>query len=195
MSTSKLVPIFKTALYVSTLCGAGYFAAIVFLHLIGLSLTGWGEWVYRIALIITVIWSILGYRMKFERRGMSFGKSFGLGMLSSFILGIYMALSALLFHYVVAPDYNEKYKSYYRAKRSEQMYNTQLNKMLKEKEVETYNLTASDSAIVEKGLNLHIEKSQFHFTANGAAVINLIFSLVWGIAISGSVAFMSTKQK
>jgi hypothetical protein len=194
MSTSKTASIFKTALYVSSLCGAGYFAAIVFLHLIGLSLTGWGEWVYRIALIISVIWSILGYRLKFETKGMGFGKSFGLGMLSSFILGIYMSLSALVFHYVVAPDYNEKYKSYYRAKRSEQMYNTQLNKMLEKNEVETYKLTASDSAIVEKGLNLHIEKSQFHFTANGAALINLIFSLVWGLAISGSVAFMARKQ-
>ncbi len=55
--------------------------------------------------------------------------------------------------------------------------------MLEKNEVETYKLTASDSAIVEKGLNLHIEKSKFHFTANGAAIINLIFSLVWGLAI------------
>lgn len=193
MSNINFKNIAKTAFYVSSLCGLGYFAALMFLHLIGQSMTGWIEWIFRFAIIICIVWTVMGFRMQYAPRGMGFWSAFGLGMFSSLILGFYMALSILLLQSTVAPDYNNKFKEYYRAKRSDQMYNTQLNKQIKEKG-ETYKLTASDSAIVEKGLNLHLEKASFYFSASGSASINLIFSLVWGIAISASVSFMARKK-
>jgi hypothetical protein len=183
----------KTALYVSTICGIGYFAALMFLHVTGLSMTGWIEWIFRIAIIVCITWTIIGFRMKYAPRGMGFGAAFGLGMLSSLIVGLYMALGIFIFQTAVAPDYNENYRAYYRGKRSDQMYNTQLNKQIKEKG-ETYKLTASDSTIVEKGLNLHLEKVAFHFSARGSATINIIFSLVWGIAIAATLSFLARKK-
>jgi uncharacterized membrane protein len=193
MANKKVSNIFKTALYVSSLCGLGYFAALMFLHAIGLSLSGWIEWIFRIAIIICIMWSIMGYRMQYTPRGMGFGAAFGLGMLSAFLLGAYMALSIFIFQTAVAPDYNQKYKEFYMNKRSNQMYNTQLNNQIKEKG-ESYKLTASDSALVEKGLNLHSKKVSFHFTPHGSAAINLIFSLLWGIVISATVSFMARQK-
>jgi hypothetical protein len=193
MSNITFKNISKTALYVSSLCGLGYFATLMFLHAIGLSMTGWIEWIFRIAVIVCIIWSVMGFRMQYAPRGMGFGSAFGLGMLSSLFLGLYMALSIFIFQNYVAPNYNTAYKEYYRSKRSVQMYNTQLNKQIKEKG-ESYKLTASDTALVEKGLNLHLERVAFHFTSEGSASINLIFSLVWGIAIAATVSFMARKK-
>jgi uncharacterized membrane protein YhdT len=191
-SFSKLL---KTAVYVASICGVGYFAAIIFLHIIGQSMTALGEWAFRIAIIIAVIWAIVSYRVQYARGGMGFVSAFGLGMMSAFILGIYMSLTSLVFHHFIAPDYNQKFEAYYRAKRSAQMYNTQQKKQQEQaKEGEIYKLTTADSVLVEKGLDLHIQKSHFYFTANGAAAINLIFSIVWGIVISLSVAFMARKK-
>lgn len=193
MSNISIKNIAKTSFYVGTMLGFGYFAAIVFLHLIGMSMTGWIEWIFRIAIVACVTWSVIGFRMRYAPRGMAFGPAFGLGMFSSLILGIYMAISIFAFHTAIAPDYNEKFQTYYRAKRSDQMYNTQWKKLISEND-ENYKLTAADTAIVEKGLNLHIDKSQFYFSAVGAVTINFIFSLVWGLAVSLTIAFLARKK-
>ncbi len=193
MANIKVSNIFKTALYVSSLCGLGYFAALIFLHIIGISLSGWIEWIFRLAIIVCIIWSIVGFRMQYTPRGIGFGAAFGLGMLSAFLLGTYMALSIFIFQTAVAPDYNKKYKEFYMNKRSNQMYNTQLNNQIKEKG-ESYKLTTSDSALVEKGLNLHSQKVSFHFTPQGSAAINFIFSLLWGIVVSATVSFLARQK-
>ncbi len=193
MQSDNFKNLFKTAFFVASLCGLSYFAAILLLHSIGLSMSGWIEWVFRISVIITVTWSIMGFRIKYAPKGIGFGKAFGLGMLSSLILGIYMSMAIYLFQNSIAPDYNEKFQLYYKKKRSDQMYNTQLKKQISIFDV-SYKLTAQDTIIVEKGLNLHIEKSKFFFTANGAAIINFVFSLLWGIAVSVSIAIMARKK-
>jgi hypothetical protein len=193
MSNINFKNISKSALYVSSLCGLGYFAVLMFLHTIGYSLSIWIDLIFKFALVICVIWSIMGFRMQYAPRGMPYWKAFGLGMLSSVFLGIYMTLSVFIFQTVVAPDYHKRYKEFYTAKRSNQMYNTLLDKQIKEKD-ETYKLTAADSALVEKGLNLHLKNVAFHFTAGGSATINLLFSLIWGIAISATVSLLASKK-
>jgi hypothetical protein len=191
MNKSPLKSIVSIAFYISSICGLGYFAAIVFLNVLGLSLSDAVNWVYRISIIIAVIWSVIHFRIKYSN--LSYFKAFNLGLLTSFFLGVYMAISIFVFHKFLSPDYNKNFESYYRQKRSEQMYQTQLDKLI-DKNGEDYKLTAADTLIVEKGLDLHIKNSHYFFTTEGAVFTTFIFSLVWGFAVSTTVAFMAKKK-
>ena len=126
MNKSPFKSIISTAIYISTICGLGYFAAIIFVNILGLSMTDAVNWVYRICIIIEVIWSIIHYRIKYLNLG--FFKAFNIGLLTSFFLGVYMSLSIFFFHKFLSPDYNKNFESYYRQKRAEQIYQTQVNK-------------------------------------------------------------------
>ena len=191
MNKSPFKSIISTAIYISTICGLGYFVAIIFLNILGLSMTDAVNWVYRICIIIAVIWSIIHYRIKYLNLG--FFKAFNIGLLTSFFLGVYMSLSIFIFHKFLSPDYNKNFESYYRQKRSEQMYQTQLDKLI-DKNGENYKLTSADSLVVEKGLDLHIKNAHYFFTTEGAVWTTFIFSLIWGLAVSSTVAFMAKKK-
>ena len=186
------MPFFRSALYISTIFGLIYLIALVFLNSINLSLSDLVNWVFRIIIILAIIFSVIGYRTRYAKKGMRFFSAFGLGMLTSFFLAIYMVISAFIFYDFVAPDYNTKFEDYYKKRRSEQMYDSILKKR-KEEFSETYKMTPEDSLIVEKGLAKHLKGTHFFFTTNGAASINFIFCLVWGVGISISVAFMARK--
>jgi hypothetical protein len=186
------MPIFRSALYFSTIFGLVYLITLIFLNSINLSLSDLVNWVYRIVIILSVVFSVIGYRSRYAKKGIRFFSAFGLGMLTSLFLAIYMTISAYIFYDFVATDYNAKFESYYKNKRSEQMYNSLLKKR-KEEFSETYRLSAADSLIVEKGLSKHLNGTHFYFTTGGAALINFIFCLVWGTGISLSVAFMAKK--
>jgi len=161
--------------------------------MLGLSLSIWIDLIYKFVIIASVIFSIIVYRVRYAANGMPFWPAFGLGVLSSLILGIYMALSIFIFQTVIDPNYHKKYKELYTQKRSNQMYNTQLDTQIKEKG-ETYKLTASDSALVKKGLDLHLKNIALHFTPEISAAISLLFSLIWGVAVSATVSLLAVKK-
>jgi hypothetical protein len=185
--------IFTHSAYIATLCGLGYFISLIILNLAGWELTDGVNWVFRIAIVIAVIWSIIGLRIRMPKK-VGFLQFFSTGIITSVILGLYMALSAFIFYNFVTPDYHPRFEAYYKAKRELQMYNSQLKKKQDDLDDTTYRLNGEDSSIVNSGLEKHMEGTHFFFSTNGQIAINLIFSLVWGIAITLSVTLMMPKK-
>lgn len=185
--------------YIGTLSGLGYFAALVFIHLIGVSYSEMINWVFRIAIIVACLWSVISFRIRSNNK-ISFGRGFVVAMLTTVVLGLWMAVSALLFYNVVAPEYHPKAQEIYEQKREEQMYAKELIKKrvrseeANDKERAKIRLNAADSAEIQSGLVKHMEQTSYFFTANAQAIINFIYSLIWGLAIAVSVAYMSKRD-
>ena len=74
------------------------------------------------------------------------------------------------------------------------MYSSQLKNKQDKLDDNTYRLKAEDSLIVKNGLDKHMEGTHFFFSTNGQVAINLIFSLVWGLAVTLSVTLMMPKK-
>lgn len=179
--------------YIATLCGLGYFISLVVLNLAGLALSDWVNWVFRITIIVAVVWSVMGFRIRMLSKA-GFLQFFSVGMITTTFLGLYMAVSVFIFYNYITPDYHIRFEEYYRAKREVQMYNSQLKKQQDLIDDSTYRLTSEDSLLVKNGLEKHMEGTKFFFSTGGQMVINLIFSLVWGLAVTISVALMMPKK-
>jgi lipopolysaccharide export LptBFGC system permease protein LptF len=191
--------ILKHSAYIGTLCGLGYFVAVVFIHLIGLSYSEMINWVFRIAIVVACIWAVISFRIANNNK-ISFGRGFVVGILTTIVLGACMAVAALIFYNVVAPEYHPKAQEIYEEKREEQMYAKELiKKRVRSEEADEdirakIRLNAEDTAKIQSGLKKHMEQTAYYFTANAQAIINFIYSLIWGLAIALSVAYMSKRN-
>lgn len=151
------------------------------------------NWVFRIALIIAVIWAIIGFRMLRPQKA-GFLQFFSVGMVTTGFLGFYIAVSSFILFNFIDPNYLPRFEAFYKEKREVQMYYSQLQKKQEDLDDTTYRLNSADSLIVKNGLEKHMEGTHFFFTKTGQILINFIFSLVWGIAITLSVTLMMPKK-
>ncbi|EJF54324.1 hypothetical protein SapgrDRAFT_2668 [Saprospira grandis DSM 2844] len=186
----------KQAAYLGSLTGLGYFVGITLMYWAGMGLGDWINWVYRIAVITAIIWTIMALRLRYPS-GLSFLKAYSAGLMASSVLGLWMLISAFLFYGQIAPNYLQEYEAFYQRNREVQMYQTQYKNINAELEEEQTSraLTTQDSLIVQKGLEKHMEGTAYFFTVSGQAVINLIYSLVWGLLVSLPIAYMSMSKK
>jgi len=186
----------KQAAYLGSLTGLGYFVGIIVMHWAGMGLGDWINWVYRIAVITAIIWTVMALRLRNPAK-LSFLKAYSGGLMVSAVLGLWMMVSAFIFYGQVAPNYLQEYEVFYERNREAQMYKTQhknINAELAENQAAKA-LTAQDSLIVQKGLEKHMEGTAYFFSVSGQAVINLVYSLVWGLLVSLPVAYMSMSKK
>lgn len=186
----------KQAAYLGSLTGLGYFVGITLMHWAGMGLGDWINWVYRIAVITAIVWTIMALRLR-NPAGLSFLKAYSGGLMVSAVLGLWMMASAFIFYGQIAPDYLQEYETFYVRNREAQMYKTQLKNINAElaEDQAPKELTAQDSLIVQNGLEKHMEGTAYFFSVSGQAVINLIYSLVWGLLVSLPVAYMSMSKK
>ncbi|WCL81934.1 DUF4199 domain-containing protein [Saprospira sp. CCB-QB6] len=186
----------KQAAYLGSLTGLGYFVGITLMHWAGMGLGDWINWVYRIAVITAIVWTIMALRLR-NPAGLSFLKAYSGGLMVSAVLGLWMMASAFIFYGQIAPDYLQEYETFYVRNREAQMYKTQLKNINAElaEDQAAKELTAQDSLIVQNGLEKHMEGTAYFFSVSGQAVINLIYSLVWGLLVSLPVAYMSMSKK
>jgi hypothetical protein len=173
---------------IATAGGFFYLAVRYVLHLSGADLSTISDWLFRLTLIVFVLWSIFGVKVR-QNGWITFKEAFGTGMLTTFFLTIYLSFGSWLFCTAIAPNYNIEAEKIYRAKRFEQM----LGDYMHDNEIEKP--TEEDYSLINNGLDKHMENTKFFFTAGGQAAVSGFYAPLWGLAISFTVSFMSRKVK
>lgn len=174
----------KRALMVGTVGGLGYFAAIVLTHFMNLSYTDAPDWIYRACIVISIMAAIWGYRLKLRGR-INFRQGMIVGMLTGFILCLWMAGSTYAFRTTVAPDYESKYFDKY----IQNMWNQNAVSYMKKRNLNK--LSREDVIELNRTFSIFIGKQYYFFSMQGYILAILIFTNIWSLAVSGTIAYMA----
>lgn len=130
-------------------------------------------WIFRIALVGGVIWSVLLLRNQIKRVP-TFKESFAVGMAAAMVFTLFAMANTLIYREVLDPGFNE------RTEQANTEYRTKENDLRKE----------DDPKKVEaEALEKYLDSQSFFFTTKGALLVDLGAGLVWGLLTAGTVAF------
>lgn len=130
-------------------------------------------WMFRIAVVSAVIWSIIWLRQHLKRVP-TFKESFMVGAAASLIFCLFAMANTLVHREVLDPGFNERTE--------------QANRAYREKENE---LRAADDArkASPEALEAYLDSQSYFFTTQGALIIDLGAGLIWGLLTTATVAF------
>lgn len=130
-------------------------------------------WIFRIAIISAVIWSVLLLRKSLSRVP-TFTESFAVGTVATLIFTLFAMTNTLIYREVLDPGFNE------RTEQANAEYRREENEL---RQVE------DPKKVEPEALEKYLESQSFFFSTKGALLIDLGAGLVWGLLTTGTVAF------
>lgn len=168
----------------SALGGAIYLLGLFLAQLMGLVYSSMPDWIFRLTFIIIIMWGVWAYRLRLLGR-VTFLRGFGTGMAITIGLAAMLSFDSFVFQNYLEPDYHQKSKEIYELGTRNKMVVKYLQDHQKPK------LSPEDEVLIQSGVQKHLEKVGYFFTTEGSVFAIWIYSMIWGLGLSLTIAFLS----
>lgn len=185
-----MTDLLKNAVKNAIIGGLLYLFARYIVHLLGYDFSAVADWVFRLAIILTIIITIVQTKAR-QQGHLDLLDGVKVGSMATAVLSILMTLNAFLFCSYLYQDYTEDLKTNYR--------NMQYNNTMRKYIATTWKkdtITQGAQDTVNNAIDLNLKNNTgYYFTTGAQMKMFFFYTLFWGIMTALTVSIMAATPK